>query len=125
AGRAAPTDGVDAGDVRGRRTSGAAASPPPAASGPRRAAAVDLGHRAWCGRGGVAGCRHAARRPRRRQGPRVTSAPGRRRAVALAGHTGDADLARAALDDPDPTVRATAIGALERLGFLTAVDVTT
>lgn len=54
----------------------------------------------------------------------MTSAPGRRRAVALAGHTGDADLARAALDDPDPTVRATAIGALERLGFLTAVDVT-
>jgi len=39
----------------------------------------------------------------------------RRRAVALAGHHGRADAARAALTDPAPTVRATALGALERM----------
>lgn len=49
----------------------------------------------------------------------------RRRAVALAGHTGDEPTARAALTDPAPTVRATAIGALERLGRLTATDLQT
>jgi HEAT repeat protein len=42
----------------------------------------------------------------------------RRRAVAAAGHTGDVGTARAALGDPDPSVRATALGALERLGVL-------
>ena len=42
----------------------------------------------------------------------------RRRAVAVAGHTGDTDIARGALDDPDPVVRATALGALERCGDL-------
>ena len=41
---------------------------------------------------------------------------GRRRAAALAGHTGDADRARALRDDPDPGVRATALAALGRLG---------
>lgn len=46
----------------------------------------------------------------------------RRRAVALAGHIGDADTARAALSDDIPAVRATAIGALERLGVLTPLD---
>lgn len=46
----------------------------------------------------------------------------RRRAVALAGHQGDEDGARAGLSDPMPAVRATAIGALERLGELTSVD---
>lgn len=46
----------------------------------------------------------------------------RRRAVALAGHTGDRTAARAGLADPDPLVRATAIGALERLDDLTATD---
>ena len=40
----------------------------------------------------------------------------RRRAAALAGHTGDAAGARALLEDPDPRVRATALGALGRLG---------
>ncbi|MGK2949981.1 MAG: HEAT repeat domain-containing protein [Acidimicrobiales bacterium] len=39
----------------------------------------------------------------------------RRRAVALAGHEGAEPVARAALVDPDPSVRATAIGALERM----------
>lgn len=42
----------------------------------------------------------------------------RRRAVALAGHQGDVDTARTGLVDEDPAVRATAIGALERLDAL-------
>lgn len=46
----------------------------------------------------------------------------RRRAAAIAGHEGDSDGARAALVDPDPSVRATALGALARLGVLTADD---
>jgi HEAT repeat protein len=49
----------------------------------------------------------------------------RRRAVALAGHTGDAATAREALADPDPRVRATALGALERLQQLRAAEVET
>ncbi|MEX2292347.1 MAG: HEAT repeat domain-containing protein [Acidimicrobiales bacterium] len=49
----------------------------------------------------------------------------RRRAVALAGHQGDAVRARSGLSDPGPTVRATAIGALERLEQLTAADLET
>jgi HEAT repeat protein len=39
----------------------------------------------------------------------------RRRAAAVAGHTGDVDLPRLLLDDEDPSVRATALGALARL----------
>ncbi|HVV38269.1 MAG TPA: HEAT repeat domain-containing protein [Acidimicrobiales bacterium] len=50
-------------------------------------------------------------------GETPASAP-RRRAAALAGHTGDADAARALLDDADPAVRATAYAALDRLGAL-------
>jgi HEAT repeat protein len=49
-------------------------------------------------------------------------AAARRRAAALAGHEGDGPAAREALRDPDPTVRATALGALERLGQLGAAD---
>jgi HEAT repeat protein len=45
-------------------------------------------------------------------------AAARRRAVALAGHTGDVAAALAAIDDGDASVRATAVGALERLGAL-------
>ena len=45
-----------------------------------------------------------------------------RRDVAVAGHTGDFDVARAGLASADPTVRATALGALERLGDLTTAD---
>lgn len=41
-----------------------------------------------------------------------------RRAVAVAGHTGDVATAAAALHHDDPAVRATAIGALHRLGAL-------
>ena len=51
--------------------------------------------------------------------PGDQSVTDRRRASALAGHTGDADHARAALTDPHPSVRSTALGALERLGVLT------
>lgn len=40
------------------------------------------------------------------------------RDVAVAGHTGDVDTARAALHDDDPVVREIALGALERLGAL-------
>lgn len=47
----------------------------------------------------------------------------RRRAVALAGHQGNEQAARAGLDDPAPAVRATALGALERLGALQTDDV--
>ncbi|MGA9276659.1 HEAT repeat domain-containing protein, partial [Ilumatobacter sp.] len=50
-------------------------------------------------------------------GPDTTLAD-RRRAVAIAGHTGDIDHARSALADRDPSVRSTALGALERLGSL-------
>jgi HEAT repeat protein len=46
------------------------------------------------------------------------SAAERRREVALAGHTGDERTARRASEDPEPAVRATALGALERLGCL-------
>ena len=46
----------------------------------------------------------------------------RRREVARAGHEGDEPTARAALADDDPAIRATAIGALERLGALTDAD---
>ena len=50
------------------------------------------------------------------------SVTGRRRAVAQAGHIRDVPTARAGLSDPAPTVRSTALGALERLGVLTDVD---
>lgn len=52
----------------------------------------------------------------------ATDAGARRRAAAVAGHTGDTDTARALLDDPDPGVRATALGALARAGDLGAVE---
>jgi HEAT repeat protein len=46
----------------------------------------------------------------------------RRQAIALAGHRGDETGARAGLHDEDATVRATALGALARLGALTDDD---
>lgn len=46
-----------------------------------------------------------------------------RRAAALAGHAGDADTARRALAHDDAAVRATGLGALDRLGALTDDDV--
>jgi HEAT repeat protein len=47
----------------------------------------------------------------------------RRRRVTLAGHRGDVALARRGLGDPDASVQAAALGALARLGALTAGDV--
>jgi len=48
----------------------------------------------------------------------------RRRAAALAGHRGDAAGARALLTDEDPSVRATALGALARIGDLQPDELT-
>lgn len=48
----------------------------------------------------------------------TSDAGARRRAVAVAGHTGDVVTARAGLGDDDATVRETALGALARLGAL-------
>lgn len=42
-----------------------------------------------------------------------------RRAVAIAGHTGQEDVALAGLASSDPATRASALGALRRLGVLT------
>ena len=47
-----------------------------------------------------------------------------RRAVAVAGHTGDVATATAGLKNADPAVRATALGALQRLGVLTDAHLT-
>ncbi|QGG93981.1 HEAT repeat domain-containing protein [Actinomarinicola tropica] len=46
----------------------------------------------------------------------------RLRAVAVAGHRGDVPTVRAHVDDPDPAVRAAALGALDRAGALTLDD---
>jgi HEAT repeat protein len=50
--------------------------------------------------------------------PATPARADRRRAVARAGHAGDLEAARAGLADADPSVRAAALGALERLGRL-------
>jgi HEAT repeat protein len=42
--------------------------------------------------------------------------------VVVSGHLGNAEAARSALDDPDPAVRASALGALSRTGSLAADD---
>jgi HEAT repeat protein len=47
----------------------------------------------------------------------------RRRAAALAGHTGDEQAARRLLDDADPEVRATAFAALVRMDRIEEEDV--
>ena len=47
----------------------------------------------------------------------------RRRSVALAGHRGNEPAARRGLADRDPGVRTAAVGALARLGALSAADV--
>jgi HEAT repeat protein len=46
----------------------------------------------------------------------------RRGEAALAGHRGDEEKARSFLDDPDPQVRSSALGALVRLGRATPED---
>jgi HEAT repeat protein len=45
------------------------------------------------------------------------------REVAVAGHVGDVETARAALTDDDPAVRELALGALERCGVLDAATI--
>jgi HEAT repeat protein len=52
-----------------------------------------------------------------------TGSGARRRQAARAGHEGDADAARVLLGDIDPSVRATSLGALARIGALTEADV--
>ncbi len=52
----------------------------------------------------------------------MADAVARRRAAALAGHRGDAFEARSFLADPEPSVRATALGALARAGSLVGAD---
>ena len=46
----------------------------------------------------------------------------KRQVVVLAGHTGDLGPARAALADPDPSLRAAALGALARRGDLSSAE---
>jgi HEAT repeat protein len=53
---------------------------------------------------------------------RMSARTARRQAIALAGHQGDETTARSGLADDDAAVRATALGALARLGALTAAD---
>ena len=52
----------------------------------------------------------------------MPDAVNRRRAAAVAGHRGDAAKARSYLADPEPSVRATALGALGRAGSLVGGD---
>jgi HEAT repeat protein len=53
---------------------------------------------------------------------KLTDATERRRTAALAGHRGDVATARHYLADPDPAVRATALGAVNRAGDLQEDD---
>lgn len=50
----------------------------------------------------------------------LPDASARRRAAAIAGHVGDLTIARSLIEDEEPSVRATALGALARLGALDA-----
>ncbi|HVX23307.1 MAG TPA: HEAT repeat domain-containing protein [Acidimicrobiales bacterium] len=54
--------------------------------------------------------------------PGVDRAAARRQEVVVAGHRGDEAGARAALGDPDGSVRAAAVGALARMGALGVAD---
>ena len=51
-----------------------------------------------------------------------TAVASRREAAVVAGHVGDEVTARTLLDDPSPSVRASALAALSRLGATTAHD---
>ena len=55
-------------------------------------------------------------------GREAVDAARRRGEAALAGHTGDEPKARSLLGDADPAVRATALGALVRMGRATPLD---
>lgn len=56
---------------------------------------------------------------------KLTDSVVRRRSAALSGHAGDAATARTFLADPDPSVRATALAALDRAGGLRVDDLVT
>jgi HEAT repeat protein len=74
--------------------------------------------------GGGPGVRRRARRAGGQPATELDPAEvDRRLAVALAGHRGGVDEATAALADPSASVRATALGALDRLGTLTDAQV--
>jgi HEAT repeat protein len=53
---------------------------------------------------------------------RVLGAAERRREVVAAGHRGDPGPVTAARNDPDPSVRAARLGALQRLGALSVAE---
>lgn len=55
-------------------------------------------------------------------GTKRTDVVGRRRRVALAGYQGDESVAREGIADPEGDVRATALGALLRMGRLSITD---
>lgn len=57
--------------------------------------------------------------------PGAGEVTGRRREVVVAGHTGNVDRTRQGLDDVEPSVRVSALGALERLGALLDDDLRT
>ncbi len=56
--------------------------------------------------------------------PDPSSAAARRRAVAIAGHTGDIAVATTGIDDPDTAVRVAALRSLARLDRLTSAHLT-
>lgn len=70
------------------------------------------------------GPQRVARDPSHTPASGSTAAHTRLRGVIVAGHLGDAAVARGALEDPDPAVRAAAVGALARAGALLVADVT-
>lgn len=55
-------------------------------------------------------------------GGTLSQVSARRRAVAVAGHQGDTEVARAHTNDPEGSIRAAALGALHRAGALQADD---
>ena len=64
----------------------------------------------------------SAHEPSALHDPTRVSAARRRGEVAAAGHRGEADVARRHLEDEDPGVRASALGALHRSGALFGSD---
>ncbi len=65
----------------------------------------------------------SGRKERDRKLGRTAQLVAARRSVALAGHSGDADRARDGLGHDDPTIRATALRALSRIGLTAEAEV--